>query len=285
MTRTYKATGINLKSMPLGEADRLVTVLTPEYGLVRAVAPGARKHNASLSGRSEAFAVNRLLLVRGRSLDKIAQAETMATYPGLSGSLGKLAAGQYLAEIVLQLGLSEQPQSELYELLNEHLRRIERLSMAEAALSTALLPHLVQGTFHLLAAAGVAPQVQACCWRQVPITVDPGDADWQVGFSIDAGGLVCLAADGSGTAAEPQSGVAAPPVPQVDAYLGAEEVARLQRLAGASLTAGDREASWSQLERLLRAYTQTHLGRSIRSATLLEALLAAPAARSPQLQA
>jgi DNA repair protein RecO (recombination protein O) len=43
MSQTYKATGINLKSVPLGEADRILTILTREFGLVRAVASGARK--------------------------------------------------------------------------------------------------------------------------------------------------------------------------------------------------------------------------------------------------
>ncbi|XGB43117.1 MAG: recombination protein O N-terminal domain-containing protein [Nodosilinea sp. LVE1205-7] len=39
MSQTYQVTGINLKAMPLGESDRLLTILTPELGLVRAVAP------------------------------------------------------------------------------------------------------------------------------------------------------------------------------------------------------------------------------------------------------
>ena len=48
--RTYRATGINLKTIPLGEADRIVTILTPERGLVRAVAAGARKQKSQLGG-------------------------------------------------------------------------------------------------------------------------------------------------------------------------------------------------------------------------------------------
>ncbi len=52
MSRTYKATGINLKSMPMGEADRLLTILTREFGLIRAVAMGSRKHNSSLGGEA-----------------------------------------------------------------------------------------------------------------------------------------------------------------------------------------------------------------------------------------
>ncbi len=55
MSRTYQATGINLQGMAFGEADRLLTILTAEYGLIRAIAPGARKYKSSLRGRSELY--------------------------------------------------------------------------------------------------------------------------------------------------------------------------------------------------------------------------------------
>ena len=191
MSRTYKATGINLKSMPLGEADRLLTILTREFGLIRAVAPGARKQNSSLSGRSGLFVVNELLIAKGRSLDKITQAETLESYPGLSQDLGKLAASQYLAEMVLCQALSEQPQEELFCLLNEHLSRLERLPSTPATL---VLAHLTHAVFHLLALAGITPQVQVCCLTQRPLTPDFTDPDWRVGFSVSAGGTVSLPA-------------------------------------------------------------------------------------------
>ncbi|MCC5649328.1 DNA repair protein RecO [Nostoc sp. XA013] len=189
MSRTYKATGINLKTQVLGESDKIVTILTPEFGLIRAVAPGARKHNSSLGGRSGMFVVNELLIAKGRSLDKITQAQTLKTYPGLAKDLGKLAASQYLAEIVLCQALSEQPQEELYELFNEHLHRLEALSSANAS---GVLAHLAHGVFHLLALAGVTPQVQVCCLSGRPLNPDFTDPNWQVGFSIPAGGTVCL---------------------------------------------------------------------------------------------
>ena len=91
MSGTYKATGINLKGIPIGENDRLVTILTREYGLIRAIVPGARKPNSSLGGRSALFVVNNLLIVKGRSLDKITQAQTVITYKKSIGDLGKLA--------------------------------------------------------------------------------------------------------------------------------------------------------------------------------------------------
>jgi DNA repair protein RecO (recombination protein O) len=188
MGGTYKATGINLKSMPLGESDRLLTVLTQEFGLIRVVAPGARKHKSSLGGRSGLFVVNQLLIAKGRSLDKITQAESVQSYAGLSQDLKKLTASQYLAELVLFQALSEQPQEELFCLLTEHLNRLEKLP------GTATLASLAHATFHLLALAGVAPQVRLCCVTQHLVVPNFADPSWRVGFSAVAGGIVSLAA-------------------------------------------------------------------------------------------
>ena len=196
MSRTYKATGINLKGAPLGESDRLLTILTREHGLIRVVAPGARKHHSKLGGRSGLFVVNELLISKGRSLDKITQAETLESYPGLSQDLAKLTASQYLAELVLCQALSDQPQEELFCLFNEHLCRLESLSSNGASnglASFGVLARLTQAIFHLLALAGVAPQVQTCCVTQRPLTPDLNDDNWRIGFNMAAGGAIDLA--------------------------------------------------------------------------------------------
>ncbi|MEO1298042.1 MAG: DNA repair protein RecO, partial [Cyanobacteria bacterium J06636_16] len=126
MSRSYKATGINLKGMPMGETDRLLTILTAEQGLIRVLAPGARKHKSRLAGRSSQFVVNNIFVVQGKRLDKLVQADTVRSFPGLSADLAKLTASQYLAELVLCQALSEQPQEELFTLLVEHLQRLEQ---------------------------------------------------------------------------------------------------------------------------------------------------------------
>ncbi len=297
MSRTYKATGINLKSMPLGEADKLVTILTREFGLIRAVAPGARKQNSKLGGRSGLFVVNDLLVAKGRSLDKITQAETLESYPGLSKDLGKLAASQYLAELVLCHALVDQPQADLYTLLNEHLRRLDQLPNASNsyAHTSSVLAHLSQGVFHLLALAGVAPQVQSCCITQQPLTPDFTDPDWRVGFSVEAGGTVSLdrSNDRIKTISRPiinkggtitqtaipdetQTETAHPP--RLNTKLDAAQLTMLQQLAKAELpiapekTLLDVDAVWIKVERTLRDYAQYQFGLSIRSAALVDAL-------------
>lgn len=182
MSRTYKATGINLKSSPLGESDRLLTILTDEYGLLRAVAPGARRHRSTLGGRCSLFVVNQLLIAKGRSLDKIVQAESLQSFPKISQDLAKLTAAQYLAEIALFQALSDHPQAELFYLLQEHLSQIERFP------ATATLASLTHATFQLLALAGLTPQLQTCCITQQSISPEMSE----IGFSVAAGGLVRL---------------------------------------------------------------------------------------------
>jgi DNA repair protein RecO (recombination protein O) len=188
MNRTYKATGINLKAMPMGESDRLITVLTREFGLLRLMAMGARKHQSKLGGRSGLFVVNELMIAKGRSLDKITQAETLASYPGLARDLKKLTAGQYLAELALHQALDDHPQEDLFYLLNEQLAQLERSTSAE------VLAHLVLAIFQLLSLAGVAPQVHHCCMTQVALTPDFSQPDWRVGFNAALGGTLSWAA-------------------------------------------------------------------------------------------
>ncbi|ACK67492.1 DNA repair protein RecO [Rippkaea orientalis PCC 8801] len=268
MSRTYKATGIILKGMPIGEADRLVTILSPEWGLIRAVVPGARKSKSRLRGRSELFVINDLLIAKGRSLDKITQADTLESYPKLSQELGKLASGQYLAELVLCLAVSEQPQGELYELLKEHLRRLEDISSGQS-----LHSHLAQAVFHLLAIAGIGPQVHRCCLTQETLAANFSDPRWRVGFSFEGGGLINLSPQNP-----PQT-----PVPRINQELGAIELCLLQHL-GYSFLPQPRQilppeslndflgVAWVRLELLLRNYAQYHLGRSFRSAELVDTL-------------
>ncbi|MGB3533994.1 MAG: DNA repair protein RecO [Microcoleaceae cyanobacterium] len=297
MSRTYNAVGINLKAIPLGESDRLLTILTREQGLIRAVAPGARKPRSKLRGNSGLFLVNQLLIAKGRSLDKITQAETIKSYSKLSQNLGKLAASQYLAELVLAIALTEQPQEELFLLLNEHLNRLEQLqNTSESQTCLLVITGLVHGIFHLLALAGVAPQVQFCNLTQRLIEPNFYQLKWQVGFSITSGGIVSLSnwhqhqakTAKAAKVAERSQDYTVETVEdsevKIDFRLTPTQLATLQKLAqpqmidllapiAVSNSAKNVTVELSDLlfiEQLLRRYTEYHLGRKIRSAPLIE---------------
>ncbi|MEN9565961.1 MAG: hypothetical protein RLZZ69_1157 [Cyanobacteriota bacterium] len=282
MNQKYKARGIVLKGSSLKENDRLVTVLTPEYGLIRAVAPGAKKYKSPLRGRTELFVINEFLVIRGRSLDKIIQADTIYTYPGLSRDLGKLATAQYLAELSIALAVAQQPQSELYELLNEHLRRIESCELGQS-----VYPYLAQAVFHLIAIAGLTPQLLECCVTQEVVDPNLDSVSWRVGFSFEGGGIIDLAAIQPGQQPEnfelDEVETYNLRLPKIDYHLNGMELTLLQQLANQDLSSTelftaqatsnfDLERGWIRVEKVLREYIQYHIGKTIRSANLVDNL-------------
>ena len=71
-----------LRTHKLGEADRIITLLTRQHGRVRAVAKGVRRTTSRLGSRLEPFTHVDLQLAEGRNLDVITQAETIDAVPG-----------------------------------------------------------------------------------------------------------------------------------------------------------------------------------------------------------
>lgn len=291
MERSYKVRGINLKSMPMGESDRLLTILTPEVGLIQAIAPGSRKPKSPMGGRSGLFVVNELLIYKGRSLDRITQAETIESYPGLSKDLGKLAAGQYLAELALYQALSDQPQAELFFLLGEHLSRISRTpKIHNHPAFMPVIPLLTHGIYHLLALGGIAPQVHYCCLTQQKLQPDFTQTNWQVGFSILGGGTVSaewIKQNSPPIMSRLNSTLKTQNLPAINSQLNAVELFMFQQLTHPELPPVEAMLSqlppkfrdlslnqvWLTIEKLLRQYAQVHLERSLRSPILLDTYL------------
>ncbi|MDX2254059.1 MAG: DNA repair protein RecO [Pseudanabaenaceae cyanobacterium bins.39] len=255
MSKSYQATGINLKAVPLGESDLLLTILTKEYGLIRAVAGGARKHRSAMAGRSSLFVINELQISHGRSIDRIKQAEMVQSFVGLGKTLAKLTAAQYLLELTIMQALSAQPQEELFVVLVEHLERLQQ------AANQNVLAHLVHGVYHLLAIAGFAPQVHSCCISQKTVTAKDGIPHWKAGFSITGGGVIAL-----------EQGEDLPS-DRISHYLNANEIKALQELAQTNLPEyilQIGQSDWLFLEKLLRAYAQYHFDRPIQSSALID---------------
>lgn len=276
MPKEYQTIGINLKGMPLGESDRLLTILTKEHGLIKAVAAGARKHRSAMAGRSGLFVVNDLQISVGRSMDRIKNAEMMQSFVGLGKTLAKLTAAQYLSELALMQALSSQPQEELFLVLVEHLNRIQN------AENNHVLACLVHGTYHLLAIAGFAPQVHSCCISQRPVIANREVPKWKAGFSIVGGGVINLEITDLTNGGNPNSDrpISGMDILGSDAihnrishYLTAPELLAIQELAQTDLTDNilkSHTTDWLTVERLLRAYAQYHFDRPIQSSALID---------------
>ena len=102
--RAYRDDGVVLRTQKLGEADRIITLLTRQNGRVRAVAKGVRRTKSRFGARLEPFTHVDVMIHSGRSLDVIAQAEVIRAYgPPLAADYPKYTAGAAMLETAERL--------------------------------------------------------------------------------------------------------------------------------------------------------------------------------------
>lgn len=239
---TYRDSGVVLRVTKLGEADRIVTLLTKHTGRVRAVAKGVRRTKSRFGGRLEPFSHVELQLYAGRNLDIVTQAESLDAFGGvLSADYGRYTAATAIVETAERLTSEErEPSLRLYLLLVSALRALTDPDRD---------PSLVLDSFLLraMALAGWAPALTECARCSSP---GPHAA-----FHIAAGGLLCQNCRSVG-AARP-----APASMDLMAALAAGDWDTANAAAGTHR----REASG-----LVAALLQYHLERGLRSLPLVD---------------
>ena len=100
MTNTYKTEAIIIKRINLGEADRIVTAFSSEFGNIRFVAKGVRRIKSKLAGSVEPFYKSNLLVATGRNLDILSSAEIVKTYLSLKPALLEIKTANLFGEII-----------------------------------------------------------------------------------------------------------------------------------------------------------------------------------------
>jgi len=238
----YRDEGVVLRTQKLGEADRIITLLTRAHGRVRAVGKGVRRTRSKFGSRLEPFTHVDVQFYEGRSLDVVQQAETLAHYGDrVVDDYPRYTAGTVMLETAERLTAEEkEPATQQFLLLVGALRTLAEASHA---------PGLVLDAFLLrsLSVAGYAPSFEDCarCTR-------PGPHPY---VNVAAGGSVCASCRAPGSVA---------PAPETLDLL----VALLTgdwAAADASEPRPRRETSG-----LVSAYLQWHLERGLRSLPLVE---------------
>ena len=171
----YREEAVVLRTHKLGEADRIIVLMTGGRGKVRAVAKGVRKTKSRFGGRLEPPGHVSLLLHEGRNLDVINQAETVDPHRVLREDLDRMTDALSLVEAVDQVVQEGEPNPALFKMLTGALR-----ALAEAPER----PQLLVGAFYwkLLALEGVAPVLDGCVVCGTPDTVS---------FDPTEGGVLC----------------------------------------------------------------------------------------------
>jgi DNA repair protein RecO (recombination protein O) len=237
----YKEQGIVLRSVKLGEADKILTILTQGSGKVRAVAKGIRRTTSKFGARLEPMTHVSLLLYQGRNLDTVTQAEILSPFRANRRDFGRIAAAETMLEAADKVAEEHERNVRLFLLLLSGLRALEAGPADPAAVAESYL-------LKLLSLSGFHPSLAGCalCGR-------PGPHEW---FAAGLGGVVC------GEDVSNEAG-----------RVSWSAVAWLDGLARVDLMGAGDMTPEVEIRREARAmlfgFTEYHLERRMRSLTLL----------------
>lgn len=231
----YREEGVVLRTHKLGEADRIVTLLTPGRGLLRAVAKGVRRTSSKFGARLEPFMVADLQCYEGRTLDTITQAVSLASFgASITADYDRYRAASVMAEAAERLSEGVQTPTQ-YHLLVGALRTVA---------GGLVDPQLARDGYLLraLGIAGWSPGLDEC--------VRCGAVGPHTHFAMQLGGMVC-------------TNCRVPGSPRVDLSTVTLLAALLHGDWDRAAESSDRERN--QASGIIAAYTQWHLERGLRS--------------------
>jgi DNA repair protein RecO (recombination protein O) len=177
--RVFRTEAIVLRRRDFGEADRLLTLYTPERGKIAALAKGARKPTSRKAGHVELYMRANLLIAQGRDLDIVTQAETADAYRPLREDLLRTSYATYCVELLDKFTADNEENRELYGLL------VAALNWLCAARDLRSLTRYYE--LQLLSLSGFQPQLFRCVVRGEEIRAEDQY------FSAAEGGVVCPA--------------------------------------------------------------------------------------------
>ncbi|HOB11753.1 MAG TPA: DNA repair protein RecO [Syntrophomonadaceae bacterium] len=171
----YNAPVIIIKSIDFGEADKLVTVFSEQYGKLRAVARGIKKPKSSLRSCLQPFCYSQLHFYQGRDLELITQGRLLDFFGNAREDLEKTLYSVYLMELLDKSLMDRMPAPELFRLTLDTLRAINH---------GGLNPLLIRRfELNLAIHLGYRPVLDQCvaCGQNQDLT----------GFNLAEGGMIC----------------------------------------------------------------------------------------------
>ncbi len=197
--RSYPIEAIVLKRTDIGEADRILTLFTPNKGKMRAVAKGIRRPISKKAGHLELLTRSQLQVALGRNLDIITQVEGRENFLHLRRELWHMTCGYYIVELVDRFLEDLTPHQGIYALLLEALRYLDADAGAlqqqrtlNAGMNedqgdehghTRLLLRYFE--LHLLSAIGYEPALHQCAHCASELRPEEN------GFRASLGGALC----------------------------------------------------------------------------------------------
>ena len=175
--RNYQTEAIIIKKIKLGEADRILTLYTPQLGKIRAVAKGVRRPRSKMAGHLELLTYSQVSLARGRNLDTITGCQTIDSFLPLKSDLQLTSYALYATELVEQFTADHVENQPLFQLLVDTMERLCQFGADELILRYFEL--------HLLNVVGYRPQLKQCVSCNSPLQPTTNS------FCTSTGGMLC----------------------------------------------------------------------------------------------
>jgi DNA repair protein RecO (recombination protein O) len=245
---TYQTKAIVLRSRNLGEADRVLVLLSEDYGKIEAVVKGARRQHNRFIGNTLSFNYLNVMLFTGRSLDQLSQAELLRSFAVLREDLVKLAYASYWVELLDSFIPEKEGSGEVFRFLLAAFLTLEQAGQ----------PDLLNLAFQarLLNYLGYQPQLGQC--------LNCGDASLAEHrfFAPESGGVIC-----SACAARFNNLISVSPEELTFlAQLTATDIRQLERLP---LTPQNRQT----IQKILRLFVEYRLDHPLKSQLFLDQII------------
>ena len=263
--RLVATEAIVLRHSNFGEADRILTLMTPQMGKLRVIAKGVRKITSRKAGHVELFTRVKVLLAHGRTFDIVSQAETIEAYRPLREDLLRGSYAHYLSELIDAFAQEGSEDSALYDLL------ANGLSWVAETRDPALAVRYFE--MRLMTITGYRPQLFRCVRTGSAVDLDAVDSADRltVAFSPAEGGVLCAAA-----ALQARDAI---PLPAgVVRFLRILQTKPFEDISGLDLT----PVLHAQAEQLMRRYLNFVLERTLRSTHFLRQLISEAPTNSHQ---
>lgn len=245
---TYQTKALVLRTRNLGEADRVLVLLSEDYGKIEVAVRGARRQHSSFIGNTLPFNFLKVMVFTGRSLDQLSQAELLRPFAVLREDLVKMAYASYWVELLDGFIPEREGAGEVFRFLLAAFLTLEQADQPERlnlAFQARLLNYL-----------GYQPQLGQClnCGN-----ADPADHRF---FAPEAGGVIC------GACASRFKNLIA---------VGPEELTGLARLAVIDIRRLDQlpltQRNRQTIQKILRMFIAYRLDRPLKSQLFLDQIL------------
>ncbi len=243
--KLYRTEAVVLRRVDVGEADRVLTLYTPQRGKFRAIAKGVRRPTSHLGGHLELFIRSRLLLAKGRDLDYVTQAETVDPFIAFRDDPVLIWYPYYVAELLDRFSADNIENEVVYHLLLDTLGWIGRATNLD------LLMRYYE--VQLLGLLGYRPELERCLICKNPLQPTEGNA-----FSVAQGGMLCPACAPSQRAAA----ISLPVFKVLRLLQRSRSYAEVNRVRVA-------ETVGAEVKRVMSSYLQYIIEREPRSAQFL----------------